>query len=59
MRRAEAIEKRVRRLDLVGFLWRSECDDDDDLAILNLIFIVMGGGGVRDIRDLMGLFYLE
>lgn len=58
MRRAEAIEKRVRRLDLVGFLWRSECDDDDDLAILNLIFIVMGGG-VRDIRDLMGLFYLE
>lgn len=45
MRRAEAIEKRVRRLDLVGFLWRSECDDDDDLAILNLIFIVMGGGG--------------
>lgn len=46
MRRAEAIEKRVRRLNLVGFLWRSECDDDDDdLAILNLIFIVMGGGG--------------
>lgn len=58
MRRAEAIGKRVRRLDLVGFLWRSECDDDDDdLAILNLIFIVMGGGG-RDFRDLMGLFLL-
>lgn len=58
MRRAEAIEKRVRRLDLVGFLWRSECDDDDDdLAILNLIFIVMEGV-VRDFRDLMGLFLL-
>lgn len=58
MRRAEAIEKRVRRLNLVGFLWRSECDDDDDdLAILNLIFIVMEGV-VRDFRDLMGLFLL-
>lgn len=42
----------------MGFLWRSECDDDDDdLAILNLIFIVMEGV-VRDFRDLMGLFLL-
>lgn len=46
MRRAEAIGKRVRRLDLVGFLWRSECDDDDDdLAILNFDIYSDGGGG--------------
>lgn len=40
-RRAEAIEKRMRRVDLVGFLWSDE--NDDDLAIFNLVFIVMVG----------------